>query len=210
MSVRSGCLSARDATAWLSQGSCCRGLDIKPDYANVASVVFSSPQVAQVGINEDKAVEEYGDVDIFTSTFSWVPNALHAPPAVVLGEQDCPHCEECLDSVLVLVPTTLIVASAEELNVTGSLLPAWEELGWRGGGEGHAVPASSTHLSVCFMLSSMDLLSILFSIMLSIMLFIMLSIILSIKSADHVGRSSRCELSDTSATASILLVHTIW
>ena len=48
----------------------CRGKDIKPDYANVASVVFSSPQVAQVGINEDKAVEEHGDVDIFTSTFS--------------------------------------------------------------------------------------------------------------------------------------------
>ena len=47
-----------------------RGVDIKPDYANVASVVFSSPQVAQVGVNEDKAVEEYGDVDIFTSTFS--------------------------------------------------------------------------------------------------------------------------------------------
>lgn len=51
----------------------CRGLDIKPDYANVASVVFSSPQVAQVGLNEDKAVEQHGDVDIFTSTFSWVP-----------------------------------------------------------------------------------------------------------------------------------------
>ena len=47
-----------------------RGVDIKPDYGNVASVVFSSPQVAQVGVNEDKAVEEYGDVDIFTSTFS--------------------------------------------------------------------------------------------------------------------------------------------
>ena len=57
----------------------CRGMDIKPDYANVASVVFSSPQVAQVGINEDKAVEEHGDVDIFTSTFSWVPQ-LCPPP----------------------------------------------------------------------------------------------------------------------------------
>lgn len=45
-------------------------MDIKPDYGNVASVVFSSPQVAQVGVNEDKAVEEYGDIDIFTSTFS--------------------------------------------------------------------------------------------------------------------------------------------
>ena len=48
----------------------CRGKDIKTDYANVASVVFSSPQVAQVGINEDKAVEEHGDINVFTSTFS--------------------------------------------------------------------------------------------------------------------------------------------
>ena len=47
-----------------------RGVDIKPDYGNVASVVFSSPQVAQVGVNEDKAVEEYGDVDFVSSTFS--------------------------------------------------------------------------------------------------------------------------------------------
>ena len=60
-------LSKRFLKAFLHD---CRGVDIKPDYANVASVVFSSPQVAQVGVNEDKAVEEYGDVDIFTSTFS--------------------------------------------------------------------------------------------------------------------------------------------
>ncbi|KAL3141448.1 hypothetical protein ABBQ32_005016 [Trebouxia sp. C0010 RCD-2024] len=52
------------------------GLDIKPDYANVASVVFSSPQVAQVGVNEDKAVEQYGDVDVFTSTFSALKDSL--------------------------------------------------------------------------------------------------------------------------------------
>lgn len=58
----------------------CRGLDIKPDYANVASVVFSSPQVAQVGVNEDKAVEQYGDVDVFTSTFSCVPSCLPTFP----------------------------------------------------------------------------------------------------------------------------------
>ncbi|DBB10474.1 TPA: hypothetical protein ACH3X3_002016 [Trebouxia sp. C0006] len=52
------------------------GVDIKPDYGNVASVVFSSPQVAQVGVNEDKAVEEYGDIDIFTSTFSALRDSL--------------------------------------------------------------------------------------------------------------------------------------
>ena len=61
----------------LSFSVLCRGVDIKPDYANVASVVFSSPQVAQVGVNEDKAVEEYGDVDVFTSTFSYVPSKLY-------------------------------------------------------------------------------------------------------------------------------------
>ena len=43
---------------------------MKTDYDNVASVVFSSPQVAKVGINEDAAVEQVKDVDIYTSTFS--------------------------------------------------------------------------------------------------------------------------------------------
>lgn len=43
---------------------------MKTDYDNVASVVFSSPQVAKVGINADDAVEKVKDVDIYTSTFS--------------------------------------------------------------------------------------------------------------------------------------------
>lgn len=48
----------------------CRGDPIKPDYDNVASVVFSSPQVAKVGIDEEAAKEKIGDVDIFTTTFT--------------------------------------------------------------------------------------------------------------------------------------------
>ncbi len=41
--------------------------DVKPDYTAVPSVVFSSPQLAYVGKKEDAAVEEYQDVDIYTS-----------------------------------------------------------------------------------------------------------------------------------------------
>lgn len=48
----------------------CRGKDVMTDYDNVASVVFSSPQVAKVGMNEPDAVEKIKDVDVYTSTFS--------------------------------------------------------------------------------------------------------------------------------------------
>ena len=41
--------------------------DVKPDYKAVPSVVFSSPQLAYVGKKEDAAVEEYQDVDVYTS-----------------------------------------------------------------------------------------------------------------------------------------------
>ena len=54
----------------LSLHCTCRGDPIKPDYDNVASVVFSSPQVAKVGIDEEAAKEKVGDVDIFTTTFT--------------------------------------------------------------------------------------------------------------------------------------------
>eukprot|EP00891_Asterochloris_glomerata_P007600 jgi/Astpho2/7600/Aster-02504 len=52
------------------------GDPIKPDYDNVASVVFSSPQVAKVGIDEEAAKEKIGDVDIFTTTFTSLKNSL--------------------------------------------------------------------------------------------------------------------------------------
>lgn len=48
----------------------CRGKDVTPDYDNVASVVFSSPQVAKVGMNETDAIEKIKDIDVYTSTFS--------------------------------------------------------------------------------------------------------------------------------------------
>ncbi|XP_047316589.1 glutathione reductase, chloroplastic-like [Impatiens glandulifera] len=41
----------------------------KPDYRSVPSAVFSQPPIGQIGISEEQAVKEYGDVDIFTSNF---------------------------------------------------------------------------------------------------------------------------------------------
>ncbi|XP_015969716.1 glutathione reductase, chloroplastic [Arachis duranensis] len=41
----------------------------KPDYSYVPSAVFSQPPIGQVGLTEEQAVEQYGDVDIFTSNF---------------------------------------------------------------------------------------------------------------------------------------------
>ena len=61
---------ARPVRHTVSLHCACRGDPIKPDYDNVASVVFSSPQVAKVGIDEEAAKEKIGDVDIFTTTFT--------------------------------------------------------------------------------------------------------------------------------------------
>ncbi|KAG5567496.1 hypothetical protein RHGRI_002893 [Rhododendron griersonianum] len=41
----------------------------KPDYRAVPSAVFSQPPIGQVGISEEQAVKEYGDVDVFTANF---------------------------------------------------------------------------------------------------------------------------------------------
>ncbi|KAI4364083.1 hypothetical protein MLD38_020220 [Melastoma candidum] len=41
----------------------------KPDYRNIPSAVFCQPPIGQVGLTEEQAVEEYGDVDIFTANF---------------------------------------------------------------------------------------------------------------------------------------------
>ncbi|KAM6575096.1 hypothetical protein CsatA_023423 [Cannabis sativa] len=41
----------------------------KPDYRAVPSAVFSQPPTGQVGLTEEQAVEQYGDVDIFTANF---------------------------------------------------------------------------------------------------------------------------------------------
>lgn len=41
----------------------------KPDYGYIPSAVFSQPPIGQVGLTEEQAVKEYGDVDIYTSNF---------------------------------------------------------------------------------------------------------------------------------------------
>ncbi|KAL3717401.1 hypothetical protein ACJRO7_008911 [Eucalyptus globulus] len=41
----------------------------KPDYRAVPSAVFSQPPIGQVGPSEEQAIQEYGDVDIFTANF---------------------------------------------------------------------------------------------------------------------------------------------
>lgn len=40
-----------------------------PNYADVPTAVFSSPPLATVGLTEEQAVEQYGDVDVYTSNF---------------------------------------------------------------------------------------------------------------------------------------------
>lgn len=41
----------------------------KPDYEYIPSAVFSSPPIANVGLTEEEAVEQYKNVDIFTSSY---------------------------------------------------------------------------------------------------------------------------------------------
>nr|BAD27394.1 glutathione reductase [Zinnia elegans] len=41
----------------------------KPDFRAVPSAVFSQPPIGQVGLSEQQAIEEYGDVDVYTANF---------------------------------------------------------------------------------------------------------------------------------------------
>ncbi|KAL9243026.1 hypothetical protein vseg_016966 [Gypsophila vaccaria] len=41
----------------------------KPDYRAVPSAVFSQPPIGQVGLSEEQAIEEYGDIDVYTANF---------------------------------------------------------------------------------------------------------------------------------------------
>lgn len=47
----------------------CRGETILSDYSYIPSVVFSSPHVAKVGLDEDDAVDKYGDIRVYSNTF---------------------------------------------------------------------------------------------------------------------------------------------
>ncbi|CAN0898285.1 Glutathione reductase, chloroplastic (Fragment) [Linum grandiflorum] len=41
----------------------------KPDYRAVPAAVFSQPPIGNVGLTEEQAIKEYGDVDVYTSNF---------------------------------------------------------------------------------------------------------------------------------------------
>lgn len=41
----------------------------KPDYRAIPSAVFSQPPLGQVGLTEEQAIQEYGDIDVYTSNF---------------------------------------------------------------------------------------------------------------------------------------------
>jgi glutathione reductase (NADPH) len=42
-----------------------------PNYADVPSAVFSSPPLSFVGLTEEQAIQQYGDVDVYTSSFRY-------------------------------------------------------------------------------------------------------------------------------------------
>ncbi|XVF21667.1 hypothetical protein REPUB_Repub12eG0109900 [Reevesia pubescens] len=41
----------------------------KPDYRAVPSAVFSQPPIGQVGLTEEQAIKEYGDIDVYKANF---------------------------------------------------------------------------------------------------------------------------------------------
>ncbi|KAL3151737.1 hypothetical protein ABBQ38_012716 [Trebouxia sp. C0009 RCD-2024] len=50
--------------------------EAKAEYDAIASAVFSSPPLASVGLSEEQAIEQYGDVDVFTSSFKPMKNTI--------------------------------------------------------------------------------------------------------------------------------------
>ena len=53
-----------------------KGEPKKPDYDYIASAVFSQPPLATVGLTEEQAKEEYGDIDVYTSNFRPMKNTI--------------------------------------------------------------------------------------------------------------------------------------
>ncbi|XP_038713985.1 glutathione reductase, chloroplastic-like [Tripterygium wilfordii] len=41
----------------------------KPDYRAIPSAVFSQPPIGQVGLTEEQAIQQYGDIDVYTANF---------------------------------------------------------------------------------------------------------------------------------------------
>lgn len=67
--------------------------DSKPTTENVASAVFTTPQIATIGYTEESAREKFPNLNIFTSTFRC--DALFAP------------CQEVMKSLMCLAAAVL-------------------------------------------------------------------------------------------------------
>ncbi|KAJ0246998.1 Glutathione reductase [Hirschfeldia incana] len=52
----------------------------KPDYRAVPCAVFSQPPIGTVGLSEEQAIEQYGDIDVFTSNFKPLKATLSGLP----------------------------------------------------------------------------------------------------------------------------------
>ncbi|CAN8254565.1 unnamed protein product [Cochlearia groenlandica] len=52
----------------------------KPDYRAVPCAVFSQPPIGTVGLTEEQAIEQYGDVDVYTSNFKPLKATLSGLP----------------------------------------------------------------------------------------------------------------------------------
>lgn len=48
----------------------------KPDHQNIPTAVFSHPQIGTVGMSEEQAVEAYGNVDVYSSSFRPMRNTI--------------------------------------------------------------------------------------------------------------------------------------
>mmetsp|Transcript_33708 Transcript_33708/g.56613 ORF Transcript_33708/g.56613 Transcript_33708/m.56613 type:complete len:551 (-) Transcript_33708:486-2138(-) len=52
------------------------GVQTAPDHTNVACAVFTQPQIGTVGLTEDEAKEQCGDIDVYTSSFRPMKNTI--------------------------------------------------------------------------------------------------------------------------------------
>lgn len=56
------------------------GEPTKPDHTNVPTAVFSHPQIGTVGASEEQALEAYGNIDVYTSSFRPMRNTISGNP----------------------------------------------------------------------------------------------------------------------------------
>lgn len=52
------------------------GVPTVPDHTNIATAVFSNPQIGTVGLSEEAAIAEFNNVDIYTSAFRPMRNTI--------------------------------------------------------------------------------------------------------------------------------------